>query len=331
MKLSQKQKDFFYENGYLIIEDVITDAEIAPVRAEYAAILDREAPKLVAAGKLNQAYEHLPFEERYTKILGEMDDMYTLYQHLDISLPLIANIPADTQMHTGPATFHNILRNEKILDIAESILGPEVYSNPTQHTRIKPPSAKLPQGVALDSSVGRTYWHQDEAVLTDDARDISMLTVWVAMTDAMVENGCMICVPGSHKKDGTLHCPAEGASASEIYIPDALIDEEAVTPMPVKKGGVVLLTQRTQHAALENKSDQIRWSFDLRFNKTGQATGREWFPGFVARSAADPESELRDAQVWADSWYAARDELVKQDELGFNSRWEEFKGHALCA
>ena len=82
---------------------------------------------------------------------------------------------------------------------------------------------------------------------------------------------------------------------------DELIDQERVTSMPVKKGGMVLLHHRTIHGALDNNSDRIRWSFDLRYNVIGSATGRDVFPGFVARSAAEPESELIDADKWADN------------------------------
>lgn len=331
MKLTPAQVAQFYDQGYLIVENVLSDSEIEPIREEYSAILDREAPRLVAKGKLTQTYDHLPFEERYTAMLNEIDDMYAFYQYLDISLPLQAQIPADTEMNAGPAVFYHILRNKNILDIAESLLGPELYSNPVQHTRIKPPKSALPQTIALDSNVARTFWHQDEAVLTDDALDINMVTVWVAMTDATVENGCLICVPRSHRQDATMHCPSNGTSAAEIYIPDELIDADTVTPMPVKKGGIVLLHQRTQHAALDNNSDQIRWSFDLRYNITGQATGRDVFPGFVARSAAEPESELIDADAWAHMWYRTRDELATVDDVAFNERWVPFGRHMLCA
>ena len=331
MKLTQVQIDQFFEQGYLIVENVLAEDELNQIREEYSQILDRESPRLVAQGTLSQTHEGLPFEERYTAILNEIDDMYAFYQYLDISLPLTEQIPADTEMNAGPAVFHNLLRNDKILDIAESLLGPELYSNPVQHTRIKPPLSALPKNVALDSNVAKTFWHQDEGVLTDDAVGVDMVTVWVAMTDATVENGCMVCVPGSHQEQGTMHCPGRFSSASEIFIPEELIDQERVTAMPVKKGGVVLLHNRTQHAALDNNSDQIRWSFDLRFNVTGQATGRDVFPGFVARSAAEPESELTDAQAWADLWYSKRDELAAMDEITFNERWAPFARHALCA
>jgi len=329
-KLTQAQLDFFDTNGYLIIEDVLNDLDITNIRNEYQAILDRETPKLLANGQLSQDYSSLPFEERYSNILQELDDLYTIYQHLDISLPLLHSMSPDTSLNAGPAVFHHVLRHPNILDIAESIIGPELYSNPVQHTRIKPPKSALPN-MELDSNVARTFWHQDEAVLTDDATDINMLTVWVAITDATEENGCLLCVPGSHKQDVTMHCPGDGFSSAEIFIPDALIDNDKVVSMPVKKGGVVLLNQLTEHAALENHSEQIRWSFDLRYNVIGQNSGREIFPGFIARSQEHPELVLDNADEWAAKWFEVRDELAALDELAFNERWKKFNRHSLCA
>lgn len=333
LTLTPQQISEFYEKGFLIIEDVLSESDMQAVRSEYSAIIDREAPRLVAEGKLSQTYAELPFEERYTKILHELDDMYALYQHLDISLPLLQDMPKDASLNAGPAVFNHILTNPNILNIAEGILNtPELYSNPVQHTRIKPPASALPEGTAVDSNVARSGWHQDEAVLTDDVGEIDMLTVWVAMTDANRENGCMMCVEGSHIKEMTMHCPGSHAqSSAEIFIPDDLIDQDRVVDLEVGKGGVVLLHQRTEHGSYDNQSDQIRWSFDLRYNKIGQKTGREVFPGFVARSAENPNAVLTDAEAWAQEWFDTRDRIVAGEHVQFNERWLPYSRHQLCA
>jgi hypothetical protein len=75
------------------------------------------------------------------------------------------------------------------------------------------------------------------------------------------------------------------------------------------------------HRSLPNKSDDVRWSLDLRYNPTGQPCGRDWFPGFVARSRAHPETALTDAAVWARLWADARDDLGKNGTPEF-FRWK---------
>ena len=60
---------------------------------------------------------------------------------------------------------------------------------------------------------------------------------------------------------------------------------------------------------------------DLRYNPIGQSTGRTAFPGFVARSRSNPDSELHDPFVWNQSWLDARSALAKEEEPPFN-RWD---------
>ncbi|MEM7529029.1 MAG: phytanoyl-CoA dioxygenase family protein [Pseudomonadota bacterium] len=328
--LSEEQRTFFAENGYLQVEDVLSDADLDAIEAEYTAILDREIPRLVAEGKMAPEEPGLSFGERYTRAIGRLAQMYDLYQHLDISLPLLRAMAPDATLNAGPAVFTHVLSNPRVLDIAESVLGPEITCNPVQHTRIKPPKSRLDAGDA-DSNIAKTNWHQDEAVLMEEV-EIDMLTVWVAITDATLENGCMIAVPGSHRNEEPLaiHCPGSGASSAEIYIPQDLIGRNVV-PMPVRRGGIVLLHQRTVHGSLENGSDAIRWSFDLRYNVTGQPTGRGVFPSFVARSRAEPSSVVTDPEAYRRAWFEARDRLAAAGALDFNERWGQYSAHPLCA
>jgi hypothetical protein len=49
----------------------------------------------------------------------------------------------------------------------------------------------------------------------------------------------------------------------------------------------------------------MRWSFDLRYQKTGTPTGRPCYPDFIARSRANPHSVLTDHQHWSNQWIEA--------------------------
>ena len=66
----------------------------------------------------------------------------------------------------------------------------------------------------------------------------------------------------------------------------------------------------TLHNSLSNTSNETRISFDLRYNPIGQSTGRGAFPGFIARSRQNPNSELRDADEWSRLWVEAREKLA---------------------
>jgi ectoine hydroxylase-related dioxygenase (phytanoyl-CoA dioxygenase family) len=106
-----------------------------------------------------------------------------------------------------------------------------------------------------------------------------------------------------------------------VHIRQQIIDGREVLPMPMKAGSALFMTKETMHCSLRNTSDEIRISFDLRYNPIGQPTGREAFPGFVARSEAHPETELHDAEAWNALWHEARRALAEQDTPKFN-RWD---------
>jgi phytanoyl-CoA hydroxylase len=91
-------------------------------------------------------------------------------------------------------------------------------------------------------------------------------------------------------------------------------------PLPVKAGGVVIFDPLTPHASRDNNSERFRWSFDIRYNQTGQPTGRSHFPSFAVRSAAAPERVLRDWQVWMKMWEDARAELAQEAHIPIH-RW----------
>ena len=318
--LTVEQLDRFREDGYLIVEDVLTGEDLAAIEAEYRKIVDRVSADLALRGKL-RPLAGTTFSECYIEAMQQLDDMYDLYQHLDISLPLLEDLDHSHTMNAGPEVFR-LLTNPRLLDIVESVIGPEIYSNPVQHVRIKVPESRAPRDDNGMVKFGVTPWHQDAGVVNPDADESMILTVWFPLMDADAENGCLQVVPGSHRGDLLTHCPGmEASSPSGLQIPESQFEVGKAVPVPLKKGDVLFMTKFTIHSSLPNNSDRIRWSFDLRYNPIGHSTGRTSFPGFVARSRSKPDSELHDPVIWNEMWTEARDALAKGNEPAFN-RWD---------
>ena len=317
---SSAQVDQFRDQGYLHVENVLDPIEdLDPIIAEYDSVLDRLAAELLSDGLISSLYEDLPFGKRLSKIYQESGKVHS--QYFDFSLPQ-KGIMADTPMWTGPAVF-NALTNTKLLDVAASLIGPEIYSNPVQHVRIKPPESLVPvDPIAGQLMLGATQTHQDNGVVSEDADSTDMLTIWFSLLDAPEESGCLRVEPKSHRQGLLPHCVVGTAKnkIGGIAIPDDYYDEESMVPIPTKRGDILLLTPRTVHDSLPNVSDDIRWSFDLRYNPIGQPTGRGSFPGFVARSEADPASELHDPEIWSQMWAEARASLAEEPDPSYN-RW----------
>ena len=309
--------DRFNSEGYLVVEDVLdVDRDIQPVVTEYMDLLEDLVGRWRADGLLSSTYAELPFPQRLAHVLQEMGP--TGYQPFDISLPF-TGVTETTPMHLGPATF-NLLANPRLLDAVEQIVGAEILSNPIQHVRIKPPERLLPDSMKR-SLAGGTDWHQDQGVALPEIDVTEMLTVWLPITDATVENGCLCVVPRSHQQGLVTHCPGDGKTRVGLQIPEEIRGTNYV-PVPIKRGSALFLTRTTMHSALSNVSDGVRWSFDLRYQPIGQPTGRPWFPAWVARSRQNPMSEVHDPTVWADLWREARANLVSNPPTGKFNRWE---------
>lgn len=343
--LSQSQMESFDRDGAIVVPGVLDGETLNAVRREYEARLGDIVSRADALGDFGGAEIPSDFCDRLVALLQSAPQHYA---HLDISLPLLADMAAASEewrrlfgdewreeagFFGGDSVF-NLLTHPRILEIAAQILGDDnVAVSPVQHARIKPPQRLLGAAAAADSNVARTLWHQDEAVVTEAAVNTPILTVWTAITEATRENGCMYAVRGSHKapvSDAdfglTRHCPGGAEAVGEIYIPDAAVDKSSLMPLEAEAGDVVLLHRRTVHGAGSNDSQGLRWSFDLRYQPAGTPTGRECFPAFSARDARKPGA----AEDYRRRWREARDMIIAGEIAAvFNSRWDKYA--SLCA
>jgi phytanoyl-CoA hydroxylase len=108
---------------------------------------------------------------------------------------------------------------------------------------------------------GPTDWHQDHPYWPI-IQPADLVSAWVALEDADVENGCMWMVPGSHKwgphKGGTLGTnKTDFTPTPDLSLLPADIDTTPV-PMPVKKGHAGLHHCLTWHGSPPNRSDRGR-------------------------------------------------------------------------
>jgi len=279
------------------------DRDLQPVIDDYSELLDRLTEQWKGEGHLKSSYSELPFMQRLTKIMSESN--INVSRYFDISLP-DAKVEVDEPMHLSESIFR-LITNSRLLDVVESFVGPEILSNPVQYVRIKPPETSVQGKYEQNFLVRRTGWHQDQGVLRSEADNTPILTVWLPVTEATVENGCLSVIPGSHRKGLTHHCPGDDG----LTIPDQLLESRAV-PLPMKAGSVLFMHRLTQHSSLSNLSDTIRWSFDLRYQPDGQPTGREEFPSFLVRSRLRPELIVTEFEQWKQLWQTARDRLAKE-------------------
>ncbi len=79
----------------------------------------------------------------------------------------------------------DLCTHPRLLDCLEDLLGPVIL---LRHTRIF---------YKYGQSLARVNWHQDG--YTEDFSDAQVPAIWLGLTDATVENGCLQVVPRSHR------------------------------------------------------------------------------------------------------------------------------------
>lgn len=306
--MSSSLKQLIETQGYAIVENLLDEAALGAIIEDYHQLLDRMAPVWQSQGVISSAYEELPFEQRLTAILAEGNK--DVFSHIDIALSN-ETVHPEAGINISRAVY-DLIRNERVVDKVEEVIGGEILSNPIQHVRIKPAQAKVAPVMA--NLTTETKWHQDQGVHRPNADDTEILTVWLAITDATIENGCLQVVPYSHTNGITEHCPFD-----QVLIPPHLLAGDPV-PAPIKAGDAIFMHRLTQHSSLVNRSDTIRWSFDLRYQPIGAPTGRDEFPSLIVRSRENP-AQVQSYEEWRDAWYAARDYLASLEERPVTHRW----------
>lgn len=280
MGLTVQQIKDYQTNGYLIVEDVLTEEDLRPLIEELESFVDQRAQALQAEGKITELYEQEPFERRFALLYAQSPE---INRGFDI-------------MHLRGQAMFQFLHNPKLLDVVECLLGQEIACNPIQHIRSKMPwKGAGEQSVHMDN----VPWHQDAAVTTPDSEASEIITFWLPLVDATQLTGCMEIIPEAFK-EGYLPHQAEGGTT--------IVQERMPTAKPVlaecRKGGIVIMNKYTPHRGTSNRSDNVRWSMDLRYHKTGALSGRDSQPSFAVRSRS-PELVMDDYDQWCKLWEAS--------------------------
>ncbi len=298
--LTQEQVETFHEQGYLHVEDALRPEDLDPVQEELEGIVDRSAKRLLAEGKIDSDYAELGFEERLV-----------LLAKGDASAIQGINIPGNL----GTAIFE-FLCNDWLLDLVESIIGPEIYCNSTQHIRPKlPATGDYEGGVSSSEWATFTSFHQDAGVLLPEADDTLVVTTWIPLVDTNETNGTLMVYPRCHKEPLRTHF--HPSSGSNWAIAEDEMPEGEPVKVAVKRGGFLMMHCRTPHGSQPNRADTIRWSMDLRWNDARKANGRPHLPGMLVRSQETPELVVRDHAEWVTAW-----KLAKVSSRGARSyRW----------
>ncbi|XP_040600995.1 phytanoyl-CoA dioxygenase domain-containing protein 1 isoform X3 [Mesocricetus auratus] len=125
---------------------------------------------------------------------------------------------------------------------------------------------------------GEVFPHQDATFLYTEPLG-RVLGVWIAMEDATLENGCLWFIPGSHTSGVSrrmIRAPAGSSPATSFLGSEPAWDNNLFVPLPVRRGGLVLIHGQVVHKSEQNLSDRSRQAYT--FHLMEAAAGTVWSP-----------------------------------------------------
>lgn len=300
------------QEGYYIARNFLDpQRDIQIIKDAYTQLMDVMAKVYLHETNdlLLEVYQGASFPERAAMLWGFSGGK--AYQHIAPAVHFIYET-YQWQPELPSAQFSELFElmcHPKILDEVEQHLGGEIIVSPSYQFNLKWASQHLDIATSLASEmgisyrtdwlfetlVGQTPWHSDVGSVMKNAQESKSMIVWIPLTEANDSNGCLQVIPGSHKKG--VRSPPLMLSADE--------KSEAVS-LVVEVGDVVFMDIKTHHSSLANTSqNQHRWALNFRYLPTGQTWGRPFLPAFVARSRAQPETELHNSILWSEMWCGA--------------------------
>ena len=302
--MSQNIKKEFEKNGFVRIRNVLDyKLDLEPILNDMAFIMNRLVHRFVPK-KDKKRVLGLSFKKKYSHLVKL--NIPELDQYFNIRLP--QNVNVDSDFFASQSIF-NLIKNNKILEKVSKILGQEISSNPCQNSRIKQPEKAISKKNLHDGLVGRTPWHQDAGVMNKKGqKGTELVTCWIPFTKTRIENGCMMAVKESHKFGLVNH---DTGSKGQVEIKGKeKIDDLKTIALEANVGDIILLSRYLIHCSLPNKSKNFRISMDLRFNKTGQHSGRDPLPSFVVKSKDRKNIKVNNYKQWIAMWEEAKNKCI---------------------
>ncbi|MEM8903597.1 MAG: phytanoyl-CoA dioxygenase family protein [Actinomycetota bacterium] len=146
-------------------------------------------------------------------------------------------------LHERP-TFAAFLRDDRITGLLQTLIGPDV-------------DCFLSQFIFKNPRAWGQPWHQDSFYFPfEPARPI--VGLWLAVTEATLENGCLHVLPASHVEPVHEHVPDARPGANHGYVEIVDHDMSGAEPVLMSPGDLLVFDSHLMHRSTDNESDGIR-------------------------------------------------------------------------
>ena len=240
--MSQDQLMSWNNDGYILIPNFLNEEDCDAMDKEVLKIINNIIPEGSAFSHAYAGDGHIAIREmkpspNAKRIEDEISKLFRIH---------------------SKGVFNDFIHKKLLGDILEDILGPDVDCFLSQYIFKNPGAWGQP-------------WHQDSSYFPFDREP--QVAAWLATSEATLENGCLVVLPGSHKESLHEHLPdeREGSNYGYTEIKDHDFSEEI--PMTLSKGDLLLFHSFLMHKSYDNNSNFRRTAMVYHFAETGTNFG----------------------------------------------------------
>ncbi len=153
------------------------------------------------------------------------------------------------------APFQALLKDPRVGELLVEAIGPDV-------------DCFLSQFIFKNPGAWGQPWHQDSYYFPfTPARPV--VALWLAITEATLENGCLHILPGSQNEPIHEHIPDQRPNANVGYVEIVDHNMEKSEPCLLQPGDLMLFDSHLMHCSTDNSSNGMRAAMVFHFAAAG--------------------------------------------------------------